>query len=219
MWRKILVLGLILSCQSPVVAEMVEQAVDGDTLVLQGGERVRLIGVDTPELHHPSKPVMFFAEEAHLFVQSLVQGKEVKLAYDQQKIDKYGRTLAYVYLPDGELLNAEIIRQGYGFAYTRFPFEKMDEFRKHEQEAREQGLGLWRPLTNSPEVSHVVMLYDRLSPEGRELALRVLEELFPSYRKTEVPHEEQEENRSGGLSDGAGDIVDRAVLLPDRTPD
>jgi len=57
--------------------------------------------------------------------------------------DKYRRTLAYVFLEDGTFLNAEIIKQGYGFAYTRFPFKYMDEFRRYQREAREQRRGLW----------------------------------------------------------------------------
>ena len=58
--------------------------------------------------------------------------------------DKYWRTLAYVYLEDGTFLNAEIIRQGYGFAYTRFPFKYLEEFRKFEREARDAGRGMWK---------------------------------------------------------------------------
>ncbi len=73
----------------------------------------------------------------------MVQGKRVRLEYDWERRDKYGRTLAYFYLEDGTFLNSEIIRQGYGFAYTRFPFKYLEEFRKLEQEAREAGRGLW----------------------------------------------------------------------------
>jgi micrococcal nuclease len=72
------------------------------------------------------------------------EGKEVRLEYDWQKRDKYGRLLAYVYLMDGTFLNAEIIKQGYGFAYTHFPFKYLEEFRRFEREARENGRGLWR---------------------------------------------------------------------------
>ncbi len=71
-------------------------------------------------------------------------GKRVRLEYDRERQDKYGRTLAYVYLEDGTFLNAEIIRQGYGFAYTQFPFKYLEEFRKLEREAQEAGRGLWR---------------------------------------------------------------------------
>ena len=57
--------------------------------------------------------------------------------------DKYGRWLRYVYLPDGTLYNAQLISQGYGFAYVAFPFSKLDQFRNLETAAREQGRGLW----------------------------------------------------------------------------
>ena len=78
----------------------------------------------------------------------MVQGKRVSLEFDQANAhvehkDKYRRTLAYVFLEDGTFPNAEIIKQGYGFAYTRFPFKHMDEFRLYEQKAREQNRGLW----------------------------------------------------------------------------
>lgn len=123
---------------------LVTRAVDGDTIVLADKERVRLIGVDTPELHHPRKPVQYYAEEAYRFTQKIVEGKKVRLEYDWQRRDRYGRLLAYVYLPDGTFLNAELIRQGYGHAYTRYPFKYLDEFRRLEREARETGKGLWK---------------------------------------------------------------------------
>jgi len=74
----------------------------------------------------------------------MVEGKEVRLDYDWQKRDRYGRLLAYVYLMDGTFLNAEIIKQGYGFAYIKYAFKYMEEFRQYEEEARENRKGLWR---------------------------------------------------------------------------
>ena len=121
----------------------VVRVVDGDTLVLDGNERIRLIGVDTPETVHPSRPVERFGKEASAFTRRMVEGRRVRLAYDDERTDRYDRTLAYVYLQDGTLLNAEIIRQGYGHAYTQFPFRMMEEFRAYEREARENRRGLW----------------------------------------------------------------------------
>jgi len=122
----------------------VKRVVDGDTLVLTGGQRVRLIGVDTPETVHPSKPVEYFGKEASAFTKKQIEGQQVRLEYDQERLDKYGRTLAYVYrVSDDYFLNAEIVKQGYGHAYTRFPFKYMDEFREFERVAKENGLGLW----------------------------------------------------------------------------
>lgn len=127
----------------PAQSGRVAKVVDGDTLVLEGGERIRLIGVDTPETVHPEKPVEYFGKEASSFTRQMAEGKPVRLEFDQQKKDKYGRSLAYVYLEDGTFLNAEIIKQGYGFAYTQFPFRYLEEFREYQRQARLQKLGLW----------------------------------------------------------------------------
>lgn len=121
----------------------VERVIDGDTIELDRGERVRLIGVDTPESVHPEKPVERFGKEASEFTRKMAEGKKVRLEFDEDTKDRYGRTLAYVYLEDGTFLNAEIVKQGYGFAYTKYPFKYMEEFRQYEREAHESGLGLW----------------------------------------------------------------------------
>lgn len=121
--------------------------VDGDTIIVSikgAKERVRLIGVDTPETKHPKKPVQRFGKEAYHFTKEMVEGKEIRLEFDWQKRDKYGRLLAYVFLPDGNFLNAEIIKQGYGFAYTKYPFKYLEQFRDYEREARENKRGLWK---------------------------------------------------------------------------
>lgn len=122
---------------------VVERVIDGDTLKLDGGERVRLIGVDTPELGDSRAAVRAYARLATEFVRQACEGQRVRLEYNQQLRDRYGRTLAYVYLENGTFLNAELIRQGYGFAYTRFPFTYLEEFRQLEQEARAAERGLW----------------------------------------------------------------------------
>ena len=143
----ILLVLIILLFFTPALAEdllRVKRVIDGDTLLLTNGERVRLIGVNTPETKHPQKPVERFGKEAYLFTQRMAEGKEVRLEYDWQKRDKYDRLLAYVYLRDETFLNAEIIKQGYGFAFTKYPFKYLEEFRKYEREARENKRGLWK---------------------------------------------------------------------------
>lgn len=124
-------------------ARTCKRVVDGDTVVLDGGERVRLVGVDTPELHRPGWPVQYFAREAKAFTKRLVQGRRVKLGFDRERADKYGRTLGYLWLEDGTFVNREIVARGYGFAYTRHPFRWLDEFRAAERAARAAGAGLW----------------------------------------------------------------------------
>jgi endonuclease YncB( thermonuclease family) len=127
--------------------EVVEFA-DGDTIVVDmngQAERVRFIGVDTPETQDPRVAVQCFGKVASEFTKSLIGTSPVRLEADPTNTnrDRYDRLLRYAYLPDGRLINAEVIKQGYGFAYTLFPFEKMEEFREYERQAREQGLGLW----------------------------------------------------------------------------
>lgn len=155
-----LCLLLILSLAAQQTWRTCFRVVDGDTIVLDGDEKVRLIGVDTPETKDPRKPVQYFGKEAYEFTKGLVEGKKVRLEYDQTRIDKYGRTLAYVYLEDGTFLNAEIIRKGYGFAYTKYPFKYLDEFRQYEKEARENEKGLWSPREEKkPEVREDTTVY------------------------------------------------------------
>lgn len=121
---------------------------DGDTLTVDINgtkEKVRLIGVDTPEVNDPRKPVQCFGHAASQFTQTLIGTNVVRLESDPTNSDRdrYNRILRYVYLPDNTLVNLEIIKQGYGFAYTTYPFEKQSEFTTTEIAARDQGRGLW----------------------------------------------------------------------------
>jgi micrococcal nuclease len=121
----------------------VRRVIDGDTFVLTDGAHVRLVGVDTPELERGGRPVQYYAEEARKFLTGLVQDKKVTLKIPWPRKDKYGRTLAYLYLENGTFVNAEIIKQGYGFAYTKYPFEYMDTFREYQKQAMRESRGLW----------------------------------------------------------------------------
>ncbi|HEY6736264.1 MAG TPA: thermonuclease family protein [Candidatus Saccharimonadia bacterium] len=126
----------------------VDKDVDGDTIdVTLGGKKatVRFIGIDTPETHDPRKPIQCFGEAAAAHTKALLDGKAVRLEADPTNSDrdKYGRLLRYVYLPDGTLVNAALIHDGYAFAYTIFPFNRLDEFRALEADARANSRGLW----------------------------------------------------------------------------
>ena len=123
---------------------VVRRVVDGDTVQLVGGERVRYIGIDTPELHHPRKPVQHYAREAMEFNRRLVEGKKVRLEWDVERRDRYKRLLAYVFLEDGTFVNGELLRQGYAHLLTIPPNVKyVDRFVRLQREARENGRGLW----------------------------------------------------------------------------
>jgi micrococcal nuclease len=126
------------------VPQHVERVIDGDTLMLEGHVRVRLIGVDTPETKHPRKPVEPLGPEATEFTRSQVEDRDVKLAFDRERRDRYGRVLAYVYV-DGKLLNEEIIRAGFSKAETKYKFDRSMALRflRAEDEARQAGRGIW----------------------------------------------------------------------------
>lgn len=122
----------------------VERVVDGDTLLLADRTRVRLLGVDTPETKHPDRPVDPLGLQAAEFVRRHVEGRAVRLKFDRERRDRFGRVLAYVYADD-LLLNEELIRAGYSRAETHFPYsEQMKRrFRAAEEEAREARRGGW----------------------------------------------------------------------------
>lgn len=120
------------------------KVIDGDTLQISNGRLVRLIGVDTPEFFHPTKPKEYFTEESKKFLKKMVEGKKITLDYGGQTFDKYRRMLAYVFLPNGTFVNAEIIKRGYGYVYTYYPFKYADKFREYEDKARREKLGLWK---------------------------------------------------------------------------
>ena len=135
----------------------VSRVVDGDTLKLSDGERVRLIGIDTPELHYSNKllrdskrthrdieTIQEMGKRAAMFTKGLCDKKKVRLELDVEKRDKYGRCLAYVYLEDGTFVNAKIMEEGYAQVMTIPPNVKYaDYFLKLEKEARANHRGLW----------------------------------------------------------------------------
>lgn len=130
----------------------VTEFVDGDTLkVNMNGkvETIRFVGVDTPETHDPRKEVQCYGIRAAAFTKDLIGSNNIRLEADPLSTnrDRYDRLLRYIYLPNGTLVNAEIIKQGYGFAYVSFPFTKSDEFKQYQQTAMNGKLGLWNECT------------------------------------------------------------------------
>ncbi len=128
----------------PGATVRVQRAVDGDTLLLEDRSRVRLLGVDTPETKKPDWPVERFGPEAHEFTSGHVAGRHVRLEFDKERHDKYGRVLAYVYLDDW-FLNEELIRAGLGKAETKYPYSETMKrrFRAAQREAQHERRGIW----------------------------------------------------------------------------
>ena len=121
----------------------VQRVVDGDTFVIESGEKIRLIGIDTPETVHPRKPVEPFGLEASQFTKKLLEGKQVELVFDVDKYDRYNRLLAYVYI-DGVFLNEELVKQGLAVISTYPPNVKyVEKYEAAQKYARENNLGIW----------------------------------------------------------------------------
>ena len=176
--KRLLIIGLIplflLSCQPHLPdTYKVDRVVDGDTIVLDNGERVRYIGIDTPETKHPRKPVEYFGKDASVINKELVEGKWVRLEYDVQKKDNRGAQWVYAYLDDVSIfyggiierqlfddvqfewwqsprrgqyvfINATIIKGGYATPVRNPPNVKYaDLFEELYWEAKEKYEGLW----------------------------------------------------------------------------
>ena len=127
------------------------RVIDGDTIEIEGGERVRYIGIDTAETVDPRKPVQCFGMEASAKNKELVEGKTARLEKDITDRDKYNRLLRYVYVDD-TFVNLELVKQGFAYSYSYPPDIKYQEqFVKAQQEAREARRGLWNACPATPE--------------------------------------------------------------------
>lgn len=128
----------------------VVRIIDGDTIEVKINgvpEKIRLIGINTPETVDPRKKVECFGKEASRFVTDTLTGVSVTLVADasQGERDRYGRLLRYVYLSDSSLLNKTIIAEGYGYEYTyNVPYRYMNEFKDAERTAQKLEKGLWK---------------------------------------------------------------------------
>ncbi len=127
-------------------AVSVTRVIDGDTIEVSTGEKVRLIGIDTPETQHPSQPVECFGAQSTEHATKLMRpGTSVRLVYDVQRTDRFGRTLAYVYrVSDGLFVNLQMVRDGFAAVATYPPnVAHVEAFRAVEREARAHNIGLW----------------------------------------------------------------------------
>ncbi len=146
-------LGLILAgalcCAAAYVTigDSVKRVVDGDTVILSGLGRARLIGVDSPESVKPGSPQERFGPEAADFTREMLQGRQVRVERGDELEDRHGRALVYLYLEDGRFFNLLLVREGFAYAYTQFPFRFRQEFLEAEDRARIEGKGLWGRLS------------------------------------------------------------------------
>ncbi|MBE2228239.1 MAG: thermonuclease family protein [Ignavibacteria bacterium] len=157
--KKILFIFLFLAFNLTVFSQnTVTKVIDGDTFVIDTGEKVRLLGIDTPEKWESGKldrdsertgkdkeVIKLLGQLASDYAEKMLLNQTVVLLSDSTNsdTDRYGRLLRYAYLSDGTLFNLKIIQDGYAYAYTKYPVIYMEEFVKAQHEARENARGLW----------------------------------------------------------------------------
>jgi endonuclease YncB( thermonuclease family) len=159
------------NCKKLPITETVryQTIFDGDTILLEDGRKVRLIGINTPEIGRKGKPSQPFAIKAKQKLTILLsKSPYLNLAYDLLKHDKYKRTLAYVYLPDGTDVQAEILSLGLATSIVIPPNEKnLNCYRKLEDKARQEYQGIWQlknfKLINATDLTSKTKLYRFIS--------------------------------------------------------
>ena len=165
---------------------VVVRVIDGDTIVLANDERIRYIGIDTPEQGRP------YYQETKAKNQELVKGKVVGLELDVQERDEYGRLLAYVWLDSGIMVNAELLRTGYTQILTIPPnIRYVEQFLELQRQAREAKLGLWglKEIPQAPE------------PKQETSAAPTEEEATQEQPQEQPPAQEPQEPYTGGDKD------------------
>jgi micrococcal nuclease len=118
---------------------------DGDTIVLATGQRVRYLGINAPEIDHADQKAQPYAYEAMSFNKNMVMSRQIRLEFDTERYDRYGRMLAYIFLPDGAFVNFRLLQNGLAFYLYRLPNVKYDKILlKAQLDAMASSKGLWR---------------------------------------------------------------------------
>jgi micrococcal nuclease len=144
----LLIALLTLSAAKPYV----KQVYDGDTVALSTGEQVRYIGVDAPEIDHQGGKSDFLAHEARQFNAKLVQGKPIRMEFDQERSDRHGRLLAYVFLDNGDMVNELLVRKGVARVFPKPPNLKYFSLLLDSQRrAMVERVGIWQKDPEQPE--------------------------------------------------------------------
>jgi micrococcal nuclease len=130
---------------------------DGDTIEVRGVGRVRLLGIDTPEMEASTRDIFYIrsfsisedrlrkvAQQARKYLIDRIKGQYVELVLGSTKKDKYDRYLAYVYLENSEMVNLILLEKGYASVFRRYTFSYKSDFLDTEKQARDAGKGLWQ---------------------------------------------------------------------------
>lgn len=134
----------------------VRQVYDGDTVALSTGEHVRYLGLDAPEIDHKGGKSDFLAREARDVNAKLVQGKQIRLEFDQERCDRHGRLLAYVFLENGDMVNVLLLKKGLARVFQQPPNLKYSSLLLDSQRrAMAERVGIWQKPVEKPEPYYV----------------------------------------------------------------
>lgn len=140
-----LVVFFALFFHSVLLAEQVRYVIDGDTIILTDNQRVRLIGINAPEIGNAryGKKGQKYGNESRAFLKQMIEKKDVRLENGDEAFDRFGRRLAYVYLADGTFVNRKMVETGNAEVFRKFAFKYRKEFFELENSARARKLGMW----------------------------------------------------------------------------
>lgn len=151
-----LFLNMLVVTQVQAGQYRVRIVLDGDTILLRSGERVRYLGIDAPEMDTGEGKAEYLAQASKDFNRRLVEGGAVRLTYDQERRDGYGRLLAYVFLQDGRMVNALMVREGLAMVMPKRPNTRYQDFLLScQRKAIRKGMGLWQHLPDSEDAVFV----------------------------------------------------------------
>jgi micrococcal nuclease len=140
---------------------LVKGVIDGDTILITNGQRIRYLGIDTPE-RGKDGPDEFLAREAYLFNRKLVWHKKVRLVYGPERRDKFDRVLAHVFLDNGLFVNGELIKKGLAYVLYHGPgLERFDELLQLQREAIQNSLGIWTKVLKESDDSYRGQVHTR----------------------------------------------------------
>lgn len=130
---------------------------DGDTIMLEGGYKVRYLGIDAPEIEHDDRPADCYGYEAKQFNAALVMGKIVSLRYDSTQVtDRYGRLCAYIFLPNGNCVNEILVREGYAWVLRKpESFRLLNQLLRLQDKAISDKKGIWGKCAKKPEAYYI----------------------------------------------------------------
>ena len=176
----------------------VVRVIDGDTIEIEGGQKVRYIGIDTPETVDPNRPIGCYGKEASYKNKELVEGKIVFLEKDVSETDKYERLLRYIWLEDGTLINDYLVKEGYANSSSHPPDVKyQDIFRESERLAREGNKGLWGSVCQTESTPKVQGAQTQSTPQPQSNPTPQLQVQQPTSQPQSNPSGGQQ---SSGLS-------------------